>query len=74
MNIVPDALSRRPDYNLAMLSETVPKIGQDLLDLIRTNIPDDKNFGPIFARLQDPSRDEPHSAYRLENGLLYVWE
>jgi hypothetical protein len=57
-----------------MLSKTVPKIGQDLLDLIHTNISNDKNFGSIFACLQDLSRDDLHSAYHLENGLLYVWE
>ncbi len=50
-------------------------IGLDFLDLIRSTIADDKDFGPIFARLQDiPDDDDPHSAYRVENGLLFLRE
>jgi hypothetical protein len=74
LNVVPDALSRRPDYNLAAISEAVPAIGQDFLKSIRSKIRDDKDFGPIVHRLQAVSQDDPHSAYRLENGLLFLKE
>ena len=73
-NIVPDALSRRPDYNLAVMSESVTRIGNPLLDSIRTKITNDKDFGPIFCRLRDLSKDDPHSAYHVENGFLYLRE
>ena len=73
LNIVPDALSQRPDYNLAVISESVPTIGTELLDLIRPAITDDKDFGPIFARLRDMSNDDTlNSAYRIENDLLFL--
>lgn len=74
MNVVPDALSRRPDYNLATASESAPAIGQKFLDSIRSKIPDDKDFGPIVARLQALPHDDPHSEYRLETGLLFLRE
>ena len=74
LNIVPDALSRRPDYNLAAITEFAPIIGQNLLDLVRAKIPDDKDFGPIFARLRDIPQDDLHSAYRIESDLLYLRE
>lgn len=74
LNVLPDALSRRPDYNLATISESIPTIGQDLLNSIRSNIANDKDFGPIFVRLRDMPKGDPHSAYRIENGLLYLRE
>ncbi|GJJ75507.1 hypothetical protein EMPS_07865 [Entomortierella parvispora] len=70
LNVVPDALSRRPDHNLAAICESVPTIGQDLLDSIRAKTPDDKDFGPIVTSLRQ--RDNPSSAYRLENELLFL--
>jgi len=74
LNIVPDALSRRPDYNLAAISESTPTIGLDLLKLIRSALPDDKDFGPIVTRLRDLPQENAHSAYHLENDLLFLRE
>jgi transposase InsO family protein len=74
MNIVPDALSRRPDHNLAVIHESTTQIGQPLLDLIRTKTPEDHDFGPIFVRLQNLPQVDPHSTYLMENGLLYLRE
>lgn len=74
INIVPDALSRRPDYNLAAIYESVPTIGRPLLDSIRSALATDRDFGPVLARLQNSSEHEFRSEYRLENGLLYLRE
>jgi len=75
MNIVPDALSQCPDYNLATLSESIPAISQDFLDLVHVKIPDDKDFSPVLVHLHNmPADDNPHSAYHIENDLLFLWE
>ena len=71
-NIVPDALSRRPDHNLASMTESSPIVGLPFLESIRSKIPDDKDFGPILTRLKN--NDDPHSAYQLENDLLFLRE
>ena len=50
-------------------------IGTKLLDLICPMITDDKEFGPIFAHLQDMSNDDTlNSAYHIENDLLFLRE
>jgi hypothetical protein len=75
MNIVPNALSRHPDYNLATLSESIPAISQNFLDLVHMKIPDNKDFGPVLVCLHDMlANDDPHSTYCIENGLLFLWE
>ena len=71
-NIVPDALSRRPDHNLAAMTESSPIIGLPFLESVRSKTPDDKDFGPIVTRLKNDA--DPHSAYRLENDILFLRE
>ena len=75
MNIVPDALSWHPDYNLATLSKSIPMTSQDFLNLVCAKISNDKDFGPVLVHPHDfPADDDAHSAYHIENGLLFLWE
>ena len=74
MNIVPDALSRRPDYNLAAVYESSTTIGLPLLDSIRSALPSDPDFGPVLARLNESEQYATHSEYRMENNLLFLRE
>jgi hypothetical protein len=58
-----------------VLSESIPVIGQDFLNLVCTKIPDDKDFSPVFVHLCNMlANDDPHSTYHIENDLLFLWE
>ena len=72
LNVVPDALSRRPDHDLAMVSESAPTIGHDFLSRIRSELAEDPDFSPVLSRLRD--RPDPSSAYRVHDDLLFVKE
>jgi len=48
LNVVPDALSRRPDYQLSTIVESVPSVGAELLSLCREEIPKDEYFRIFF--------------------------
>src|SRR5690606_27027153 len=70
LNVVPDALSRRPGYCLNAVSTSSPNAGSDIRSRIRDALPTDKHFGEIYKRLSDKS--DLKSDYFLRNGLLYV--
>ena len=72
LNVVPDALSRRPDYQLAVMSESSPEVGIDVLDACRDAITSDKYFKEIYERAsKTTSEDDPYE-FMVANGLLYL--
>ena len=78
LNIVADALSRRPDYSISVLS-FLDGDGSRFVDQLKAAYPDDSYFGRIFKYLKNggpiPKSEREllsiASWYVLENDLLY---
>jgi len=72
LNVVPDALSRRPDYKLTAVTESSATIGTETMDLCRKAIVNDEYFGKIFERASKTTdHDDPYE-FIVSNGLLYL--
>lgn len=71
LNVVPDALSRRPDYHLAATVSSAT-VGDDLLSQCLEAVESDKYFGSIYERAKSISSDDDPYDYRVEDGLLYL--
>ncbi|POM63165.1 reverse transcriptase [Phytophthora palmivora] len=77
LNVLADALSRRPDYELAHVSRVTP----DLYDRIRLAYQMDKNYTPLVQFLSDgkdakgdrlsPRQRAQLHRYELADGLLH---
>jgi transposase InsO family protein len=72
LNVVPDALSRRPDYQLSVMSESSPEVGVDVLDACREAIVSDKYFKDIYERAAKISDEHNPYEFTLVNGNLYL--
>jgi hypothetical protein len=72
LNIVPDALSRRPDHRLSAIVESTPVVGIDILSRCREAIANDDHFKDIFERANKIiDVDDPYE-FQVKNGLLYL--
>ena len=72
LNVVPDALSRRPDYQLSAIAESALSVGIDVLDLCRKEISKDEYFKDIFSRASKITDVDDPFEYQVKNGLLFL--
>lgn len=72
LNVVPDALSRRPDYQLSLLSEHRPTVSSETLLQVQETLPTDKYFGPIYEKASTVEEDDPVSEFVVSNKTLYL--
>lgn len=73
LNVVPDALSRRPDYQLSAVSESSPVVSPSLLDLCRKTTPSDKYFCDLFDRASKVAEGEENPfEFTVNDNLLYL--
>jgi hypothetical protein len=72
LNVVPDALSRRPDHQVAAIVESIPSVSPDILDLCREAIPKDEYFKDIFFRASNITDNNDPFEYQVKNGLLFL--
>jgi hypothetical protein len=70
LNVVPDALSRRPDYQINTI-ESKAEIHTECRQQIRDAIQTDDFFAPIFVQTTE-SPDQESDDYRVQDGLLYL--
>jgi len=71
-NVVADALSRRADLKLEAVQ--VVAIPKDTITQIQEALHRDKEFGVVFAAIQQGSREATHQRYCIIDGLLYLKE
>jgi len=71
-NAVADALSRRADLKLEAVQ--VVAIPKDTITQIQEALHRDKEFGVVFAAIQQGSREATHQRYCIIDGLLYLKE
>lgn len=79
LNVVPDALSRRPDYELSILdaSGNVSTAAVSIPGLSKETYLADKHFRPIFERASGLDANDPLNEYDYlisDQGLLYLRE
>lgn len=72
LNVVPDALSRRPDHQLSVITESSLEVGVDVLDLCREAIVNDKYFGNIFDQASKITDENDPFEFLVANNLLYL--
>ena len=77
LNVVPDALSRRPDYELSMLdvSGNVSQVNVAIPGLSKEAYLADKYFGPIYKRASTTTSEDSMDQFGYlisDQGLLYL--
>ena len=73
LNIVADALSRRPDYALNHIACSITADPAYMQEFIAA-YSEDQHFSAIIADLQQPQPPPRVRNYKLEDGLLYLWD
>jgi hypothetical protein len=72
LNIVPDALSRRPDHQLSATTVSTPVVGDNIKTLCREAITKDEYFKDIFERASKTTNVDDPFEYQVKNGLLFL--
>jgi len=72
LNVVPDALSRRPDLMLSALAESSLDVGGGIMNTIKKATPTDKFFCNIFRQASQVTTEDDPCEYFIQNGLLYL--
>jgi hypothetical protein len=70
--VFPVALSRRHDYQLAVMSESIHEVRVDVLDACREAIVSDKYFKEIYERATKTQDEDNPYEFTLANGILYI--
>jgi hypothetical protein len=67
LHVAPDAISRRPDYQVLNAMSTV-ELQSGILDQISETIQQDEHFGKIYQKVVEGEEQE----YSIRDGLLYL--
>jgi hypothetical protein len=73
LNVVADALSRRPDYALNTISTSLSSDSVVYKDF-QAAYAEDKHFAAIISDLHEETPPPRVRNYKLERGLLYLWD
>lgn len=72
LSIVPDVLSRCPDYQLSVTTVSAPVVGDNIKTLCQEAITKDEYFKYIFERASKTTNIDGLFEFQAKNDLLYL--